>query len=52
MTEVATAKTWTWRVSAAQLDMPAVAFSPDGKKLAATVWQPSGGSIEIWAVPE
>jgi WD40 repeat protein len=52
VTDGATATTWTWRVSAAQLDTIAVAFSPDGKKLAATVWQPSGGSIEIWAVPE
>jgi len=52
ITESATAKTWTWRVSKAQLEMPAVAFSPDGKKLAGTVWQPSGGSIEIWAMPK
>lgn len=51
VTASAPAKTWTWRVSRAQYP-PAVAFSPDGKKLAGTVWQPSGGSIEIWAVPE
>lgn len=52
VTKCVTAKTWTWRVSAAQVDQPPVAFSPDGKKLAGTVWQPSGGSIDIWALPE
>ncbi len=52
VTRGATAKTWTWRVSAAQLEVPAVSFSPDGKKLAASVWQPIGGSIEVWALPK
>jgi WD40 repeat protein len=52
LTEAATAKTRTWRVSDAQLAPPAVAFSPDGTKLAGTVRQPSGGAILIWAVPK
>jgi DNA-binding beta-propeller fold protein YncE len=50
MTESATAKTWTWRVG--QGDPPALAFSPDGTKLAGTVSQSRGGSIVIWAVPK
>jgi WD40 repeat protein len=53
VTERATAKTRTWRVSKAQLTSPAVAFSPDGTKLAGTVWQPGGASILIfWAAPK
>ncbi len=52
VTEGATAKTRTWRVSGAQLDAPAVAFSPDGTKLAGAVTQPGGASILIWAVPK
>ena len=52
VTENATAKTRTWRVTGAT-DAPAVAFSPDGARLAGTVWQPSGaGLILIWAVPK
>ncbi len=49
-----TAKTWTWRVGDAGgvTDTPALAFSPDGTKLAGTVKQPSGGSIVIWSVPK
>ena len=49
--EIATGKTQTLRVSRGQY-APAVAFSADGTKLAGTIWQPSGGSILIWAVPK
>lgn len=52
VTEGATAKSWTWRVSAAQSETPAVAFSPDGKRLAGAVMLQGGASIEIWAVPK
>jgi WD40 repeat protein len=54
VTESAPAKTWTWRVSRAQEPPGAVAFSPDGTRLAGTVRQPpsGGGSILIWAVPK
>jgi hypothetical protein len=53
VTESATAKTQTWRVSRAQEPPGAVAFSPDGTRLAGTVRQPSAGaSILIWAVPK
>jgi hypothetical protein len=48
--EIATARTWTWRVG--QGDPPALAFSPDGTKLAGTVSQSSGESIVFWAVPK
>jgi WD40 repeat protein len=57
VTQSATAKTQTWRVSSSQLE-PAVAFSPDGTKLAGAVSQaitqsqPSGALILIWAVPK
>jgi WD40 repeat protein len=57
VTESATGKTQTWRVSPSQID-PAVAFSPDGTKLAGAVSraitqaQPSGASILIWAAPK
>jgi WD40 repeat protein len=50
--ETATDKTWTWRVADDQFAEPAVAFFPDGTKLAGTVKGPSGGSILIWAVPK
>lgn len=46
----ATSKTRTWRVSESSA-APAVAFSPDGTKLAGAVAQPGGASILIWAVP-
>jgi len=53
LTERATAKTRTWRVGKAQLAPPAVAFSPDGSKLAGVVTQPGGGSmLFFWAVPK
>jgi WD40 repeat protein len=55
MKDTATAKTWTWRVgeqSQGYEDAPAMAFSPDGKKLAATIKQENGGSILILAVPK
>jgi hypothetical protein len=52
LTEVASAKIRVWRVSDAQLAPPAVAFSPDGTKLAGTVREPSGGAILIWAMPK
>jgi len=51
VTNSATAKSQTWRVSKAQ-EAPIVALAPDGAKLAGTVWQPSGASIVIWAVPK
>jgi WD40 repeat protein len=52
VTESASGKTQTWRVSRAQ-EAPALAFSPDGARLAGAVWQPSGaGLILIWAVPK
>ncbi len=44
-------RTWTWRVGDWPA-APALAFSPDGTKLAGTVKQPDGGSIRIWVVPE
>jgi WD40 repeat protein len=51
--DIAHAKAWTWRVSRAQEPPGAVAFSPDGKRLAGTIRQPSGGgSILIWSVPK
>jgi hypothetical protein len=56
MTDSATGKSLTWRVSRPQIQ-PAVAFSPDGTKLAGAVTQrdPSEGtklSIVIWSVPK
>lgn len=52
LTETATAKSRTWRVSSSQNTPPAVAFSADGMKLAGAVTQPSGAVILIWAVPQ
>jgi len=53
VTERATGKTRTWRVTKVQLDSPAVAFSPDGTKLAGIIKQPGGGSNPIfWAAPK
>jgi WD40 repeat protein len=54
VTKGATGQTWTWRVgdSRGVSDSPAVAFSPDGTRLAGTINQGSGGSIRIWAVPK
>jgi hypothetical protein len=40
----------TWRVGRG--NPPALAFSPDGTRLASTVAEPTGGSILIWAVPK
>jgi DNA-binding beta-propeller fold protein YncE len=51
VTNIASAKSQTWRVSKAQ-EAPIVALAPDGAKLAGTVWQPSGASIVIWAAPK
>jgi WD40 repeat protein len=51
VTASAPAKTWTWRVGASAHG-PALAFSPDGTRLAGTVTQSSGESILIWAVPK
>jgi WD40 repeat protein len=48
VTESATAKTQTWRVSRAQEPPGAVAFSPDRTRLAGAV----GESILLWAVPK
>lgn len=52
LTESATEKARTWRVSRAQEAPGALAFSPDGTKLAGTVRHPpsDGASIVIWAV--
>jgi WD40 repeat protein len=50
LTENATAKTQTWRLG--QGETPALAFSPDGTKLAGTVSQASGESLVIWPVPQ
>jgi WD40 repeat protein len=52
LTDLASAKTWTWRLGDTFGSEPAVAFSPDGKKLAATVGNPSGGTVVIWDVPK
>jgi hypothetical protein len=55
MIDSARARRWTWRVgeqTQGYADAPAVAFSPDGTKLAATVNQQNGGSIVIWSVPK
>jgi WD40 repeat protein len=51
VTATAPAKTWTWRVGQAH-DAPAVAFSPDGIKIAGTLSQAGGASVLIWAVPK
>ena len=60
LTQSATGTTRTWRVSRAQYP-PAVAFSPDGSKLAGTIFQPlrpgskpeaDTGLILIWVVPK
>jgi hypothetical protein len=52
VTESASGKSQTWRVSRAQ-HAPAVAFSPDGTKLAGTVWRPGGASnLIFWAAPK
>jgi WD40 repeat protein len=54
VTDLGTEKKLTWRVGDAggTTDSPVVAFSPDGKKLAATVKQTKGESLVIWAVPK
>ena len=51
VTEIATGKDRTWRVSQAQ-EAPAVAFSPDGARLAGTVGPAGGAAVLIWAVPK
>jgi hypothetical protein len=60
LTHIASGKSRTWRVSRAQYP-PAVAFSPDGTKLAGTIRLPiqpgskpgsDAGAILIWAVPK
>ena len=50
VTQSAPEKVWTWRVGE-EASAPAVAFSPDGTRLAGTVGQAGGASILIWAVP-
>ncbi|MFL5339058.1 MAG: hypothetical protein ACJ8F7_02730, partial [Gemmataceae bacterium] len=54
ITDVATGKTWKWRVGEAKDtgDSPAVAISPDGTKLAGAARQPDGQAIMIWAMPK
>jgi WD40 repeat protein len=51
VTQSAPEKVWTWRVGE-EASAPAVAFSPDGTRLAGTVGQAGGASILIWAVPK
>jgi WD40 repeat protein len=51
VTTTATGKVHTWRVSDSST-APAVAFSPDGTKLAATVQQANAHAILIWALPK
>lgn len=50
----ATGKAWRWRVGEAKDtgDMPAVAISPDGTKLAGAARQPDGEAIMIWEMPK
>jgi WD40 repeat protein len=50
----ATGKAWKWRVGVAKDtgDMPAVAISPDGTKLAGAARQPDGEAIMIWEMPK
>lgn len=48
----ASGRTWTWRFGDAYGLEPAVAFSPDGTRLAATTGNPSGGSVFLWTVPD
>jgi WD40 repeat protein len=53
LTQTTPAKTRTWRVGPGSA--PAVAFSPDGTKLAGTHWLPRtvpGSAIVLWAVPK
>jgi WD40 repeat protein len=52
LTEIASGKNWTWRVGDVYGSGPAVAFSPDGTKLAGTIAFPNGGTLGIWAVPK
>jgi WD40 repeat protein len=53
LTERTTAKTRTWRVGGMlSRKPPAVAFSPDGKKLACTIREQVNGAIHILAVPK
>ena len=52
LTERATAKTRTWRVSKTAQHWPVVAFSPDGKTLACSAGETVGGAIRILAVPK
>jgi hypothetical protein len=52
LTERATAKTRTWRVSKTAGHWPVLAFSPDGKTLACTAGETVGGAIRILAVPK
>jgi hypothetical protein len=52
VTASAPAKTWTWRVGDSSEGGPAVAFSPDGTKIAGTVGHAGGASVLIWAVPK
>jgi WD40 repeat protein len=51
VTQGAPEKVWTWRVGQ-ETSAPALAFSPDGTRLAGTVGQSNGASIVIWAVPK
>jgi WD40 repeat protein len=54
VTATAPAKTWTWSVgnTGGTSGSPAVAFSPDGTKIAGTVGPADGASVLIWAVPK
>ena len=53
VTEIATEKTWTWRVADAQGSVNSRLWcSCRGTKLAGGVKEPSGGAILIWTVPK
>ncbi len=52
LTELATAKTRTWRVAKTSRHWPAVAFSPDGKTLACTAGKLVGGTVQILSLPK
>jgi WD40 repeat protein len=52
LTRTGTAKTWSWRIGAVgTVNLPVLAFSPDGTRLAGTLKTPAGWTIALWAVP-
>jgi DNA-binding beta-propeller fold protein YncE len=52
VTAPATSQTWKWRLADEYGHAPAVAFSPDGSKLATTTGHAGGGAVQIWATPK